>query len=164
MGAFDDQIGNRVNEDNEQLTAWLRSRVHPSETMLAVCRAGEVASLAYRTYILGLTSARLICQATDRRGVALGRARTVFAAEIADAAVWTSGTTRRALLAGTENQVRVTLEGGQPFRFVPLHGVSFEENLAADSQLALVWSFVDWLMAAEGAADRARRAATATAI
>ena len=79
----------------------------------------------------------------------------MFAAEIADAAVWTSGTTRRALLAGTENQVRVTLEGGQPFRFVPLHGVSFEENLAADSQLALVWSFVDWLMAAEGAADRA---------
>jgi hypothetical protein len=157
VGAFDEQIDNRVNDDNQHLTEWLRSRRHPSETILAVCRAGEVASVNYRTYILGLTSARLICQPTDRRGRALGRARTVYPADVADTSVWTSGSTRRALLAGTENQVRVTLTTGQPFRFVPLHGVSFEENLAADPQLAVVWSFVDWLMRAEGAAVRANQ-------
>jgi hypothetical protein len=160
VGAFDDQIGNRVNDDNEQLTEWLRSRTHPAETALAVCRAGEVASVNYRTFILGLTSARLICQATDRRGRMLGRPRSVFAHDVADAVIWRSGSTRRALLAGTENQVRVTLTSGQPFRFVPLHGVSFQENLAADPQLAVVWSFVDWLMSAEGAALRVRENAS----
>jgi hypothetical protein len=160
VGAFDDQIGNRVNDDNEQLTEWLHSRTHPVETALAVCRAGEVASVNYRTFILGLTSARLICQATDRRGRMLGRPRSVFAHDVADAVIWRSGSTRRALLAGTENQVRVTLTSGQPFRFVPLHGVSFQENLAADPQLAVVWSFVDWLMSAEGAALRVRENAS----
>lgn len=158
MGAFDDQIGTRVNEDNEQLTAWLRSRLHPVETPMAVCRAGEVASVNYRTFVLGLTSARLICQPTDRRGRLLGRARTVYAHDIAATPIWRSGSTRRALLGGTENQVRVTLTSGQPFRFVPLNGVSFQEHLAADPQLAVVWSFVDWLMAAEGAAERVRQA------
>jgi hypothetical protein len=160
VGAFDDQIGNRVNDDNEQLTAWLRSRLHPAETALAVCRAGEVASINYRTFILGLTSTRLVCQPTDRRGRMLGRARSVFAHDIADAAIWRSGSTRRALLTGTENQVRVTLTSGQPFRFVPLNGVSFQENLAADPQLAVVWSFVDWLMSAEGVAARVRQNAS----
>lgn len=154
MGAFDDEIGNRVNDDNEQLSTWLRNRLHPAETALAVCRAGEVASVNYRTFILGLTSVRLICQPTDRRGRMLGRARTVYAHDIADAVVWRSGRTRRALLTGTENQVRVTLRSGQPFRFIPLNGVSFQDNLAADPQLAVVWSFVDWLMSAEGAAAR----------
>ncbi len=154
MGVFDHQIGNRVNDDNDNLTDWLRSRIHPSETKLAVCRAGEVASLHYRTYVLGLTSVRLILQATDRRGALVGSARNLFPHDIGNAAVWTSGSTRRALLSGSENQVRATLTSGQPFRFVPLHGVSFEENLAADPQLAVVWSLVDWLMRAEGAAAR----------
>lgn len=157
MGAFDQQIGTRVNDDNEQLAEWLHSRLHPVETPLAVCRAGEVASVNYRSYVLGLTSARLICQPTDRRGAPLGRPRTVYAHDIAATPVWESGSVRRSLLSGTENQVRVTLTSGQPFRFVPLNGVSFEEHLAADPQLAVVWSFVDWLMAAEGAAARVRQ-------
>jgi len=152
VGVFDHQIGNRVNEDNENLNDWLRGRIHPSETKLAVCRVGEVASLHYRTYLLGLTSARLLLQSTDRRGELLGSSRSLFPHHIADAAVWASGSTRRALLCGAENQVRLTLTTGQPFRFVPLHGVAFEQHLAADPQLAVVWSFVDWLMRAEGAA------------
>lgn len=151
MGVFDDQIDHRVG-DEEQLRDWLRSRVHPSETPLAVCRAGEVASLRYRSYLLGLTSARLILQPTDRRGEPDAAPRSLFPYQVGDAAVWSSGAVRRALLTGSEHQLRFTLTTGRPFRFVPLHGVSFEEHLAADPQLAVVWSFVDWLMRAEGAA------------
>lgn len=149
MGAFDDQIDDKMQADNRQLTEWLASRLHPVETMLAVARAGDVASVSYRTFYIGLTPMRAIVQYTDARGELVGAPCSVRPGDIADTPVWHSGRTRRALLSGIENQMRVALRNGRPYRFVILNGVSFEENMAPEPQLAVLWSFLDWLSAAQ---------------